>query len=119
MFDLHNEIRNLTNPGWERYRQQMLEVYTNLSDEENFQHAAKQAYIALSSALIAAAFEEVDCTPMEGFVFEKLDELLDLRKQGLRSVLMLPIGYRDEEKDWAYPLKKVRISKEELVQKLA
>jgi len=31
----------------------------------NFQHAVRQAYISLGAALIGAAFEGVDSTPME------------------------------------------------------
>ena len=45
-------------------------------------------------ALAAAAELEVDSTPMEGFAPEKIDEILELREKGLRSVLLLPLGYR-------------------------
>ncbi|MEJ7693648.1 NAD(P)H-dependent oxidoreductase [Daejeonella sp.] len=84
------------------------------SAEDNFKWAARQAYIALGTALVAAASVEVDSTPMEGFNTEALDELLGLKERGLKSVSILPIGYRDAEKDWLAPLKKVRTPKEEL-----
>ncbi len=58
-------------------------------------------------AIAAAAFEEVDATPMEGFEAEKVDEILGLRERGLRSVTLLPLGYRQEEGDWLVKLKKV------------
>ena len=74
----------------------------------NFQHAARQAYIGLGTALIAAAAEGVDATPMEGFDPAALDEILGLRAKGLRSVIILPLGYREEDKDWLVNLKKVR-----------
>ena len=83
--------------------------------EENFNHAAKQAYIAFSQAITAAAFEGVDSTPMEGFDPNALDEILGLKEKGLRSCVVLPLGYRDSEKDWLVNLKKVRKSKEDLV----
>jgi nitroreductase/dihydropteridine reductase len=51
---------------------------------------------------------------MEGFHNDQLDELLGLKKLGLKSVSILPLGYRDAEKDWLAPLKKVRTPKEEL-----
>ena len=35
-----------------------------------------KAYIAFGAAIIAAAFEGVDATPMEGFSPEKVDEIL-------------------------------------------
>lgn len=62
----------------------------------------------VSASIIAAAFEGVDATPMEGFDGDKLDALLGLRERGLRSVLLLPLGYRAADSDWLVNLKKVR-----------
>jgi len=114
-FDLTNEIRGFKNEGWENYRQMLLGSYPQQDEEVNFNHAAKQAYIALSQALAAAAFEGVDSTPIEGFDPAKLDEILGLREKGLRSCVILTLGYRAEEKDWLVKLKKVRKSREDLV----
>lgn len=108
MFDLTNEIRGFKNEGWENYRQQLLNSYPQKSAEENFQHASKQAYIAFTAALTAAAFQKVDATPMEGFDADKVDEILNLREKGLRSAVLLPIGYRDASEDWLVNLEKVR-----------
>ena len=108
MFDLTNEIRGFKNEGWENYRQQLLNSYPQQSAEENFQHASKQAYIAFTAALTAAAFEGVDATPMEGFDANKVDEILNLKGKGLRSAVLLPIGYRDASEDWLVNLEKVR-----------
>lgn len=115
MFDLVNEVRGFKNEGWENYRQQLLGIYPQQGAEQNFNHAAKQAYIAFTAALTAAAFEAVDTTPIEGFDPTKLDEILDLRAKGLRSCVMLAVGYRDVEKDWLVNLEKVRKSKADLV----
>ncbi|MEY2769923.1 MAG: hypothetical protein RIQ38_342, partial [Pseudomonadota bacterium] len=115
MFDLVNAERGFKNEGWENYRQQLLANYPKRSPEQNFQHAARQAYIGLGTALIAAAQEQVDSTPMEGFDPAALDEILGLRARGLRSVVMLPLGYRAEEGDWLVNLKKVRRSSEQFV----
>jgi hypothetical protein len=60
MFDLTNDQRGFKNEGWENYRQMLLSSYPQRDAEVNFQHAARQAYIGMSAALIAAAFEEVD-----------------------------------------------------------
>ena len=114
-FDLTNEIRGFKNEGWENYRQFLLERYPKKDSEENFNHASKQAYIALSHALIAAAFENVDSTPIEGFKPAELDRILDLPAKGLRSCVMLTLGYRDVEKDWLVNLKKVRKSRKSLI----
>ena len=115
MFDLVNEVRGMKNEGWENYRQMLLKGYPPRDPEINFNHAAKQAYIAFSQAIVAAAFEEVDATPMEGFQASAVDEILDLRAKGLRSCVMLPLGYRDAENDWLVNLKKVRKPKEDLI----
>ena len=115
MFDLVNEVRGFKNEGWENYRQMLLKGYPPRDPEVNFNHAAKQAYIAFSQAITAAAFEEVDATPMEGFDANALDEILNLREKGLRSCVLLPLGYRDTENDWLVNLKKVRKSREDLI----
>ena len=115
MFDLVNEQRGFTNEGWENYRNMLLNTYPQRDAQANFEHAARQAYIGLGSALIAAAELKVDSTPMEGFDPAKVDEILGLRERGLRSVLLLPLGYRADEGDWLVNLKKVRRASEEFI----
>ncbi len=115
MFDLTNEIRGFKNEGWENYRQQLLSVYPKQDPEANFNHAVKQAYIAFSQAISAAALQGLDSTPIEGFEPKAVDEILGLKEKGLRSCVLLPIGFRDAENDWLVNLKKVRKSKEDLV----
>ena len=115
MFDLTNEERGIKSEGWENYRNMLLNSYPPRGAEVNFQHTARQAYIGLGVALVAAANEEVDSTPMEGFDPKALDALLDLPARGLRSVAIMPLGYREEDKDWLANLKKVRRSKENFI----
>lgn len=115
MFDLTNEIRGFKNEGWENYRQMLLGLYPQKDAEENFNHAAKQAYIAFSQAITAAAYENVDSTPLEGFDSNAVDKILGLREKGLRSAVLLPLGYRQEDKDWLVNLVKVRKPMAELV----
>ncbi len=115
MFDLTNEIRGFKNEGWENYRQMLLSSYPQKDAEENFNHASKQAYIAFSQAITAAAYEKVDATPIEGFDPAAVDKILNLREKGLRSAVLLPIGYRAEDEDWLVNLVKVRKPMNELV----
>jgi nitroreductase len=115
MFDLVNTERGVINEGWEAYRKQVLATYVPRDAEVNYQHAARQAYIGLGTALIAAAYEGVDATPMEGFDPDAVDEIMGLREKGLRSVILLPLGYRADEGDWLVNLKKVRRSRENFV----
>lgn len=97
------------------YTDRLKAKYLPQSAEENFDHTARQAYIGLGLAMAQAAELKVDCTPMEGFDNDKLDELLGLGLKGLKSVLMLPIGYRDEAGDWLFKMKKVRKPVDEFV----
>ncbi|MFT5600270.1 MAG: nitroreductase/dihydropteridine reductase [Flavobacteriales bacterium] len=115
MFDLTNEIRGFKNEGWEKYRQMLLGTYPKQDPEVSFAHATRQAYIGFSMGLAAAAFEEVDATPIEGFDPGKVDEILGLKEKGLKSCVILTLGYRDEKSDWLVDLKKVRKSKEDLI----
>jgi nitroreductase/dihydropteridine reductase len=119
MFDLVNAERGLINAGWEAYRQQLLNTYPQRDAETNYQHAARQAYIGLGTAMIAAAEQHVDCTPMEGFDPAKVDEILGLGARHLRSVVILPLGYRADEGDWLVDLKKVRRPRAQFVTELA
>lgn len=84
------------------------------SDADNFVWNSKQTYIALGIALVAAADEKIDSTPMEGFDKELLDTLLQLKEKGLRSSVIMTLGYRDSEHDYLAHLKKVRREKEKL-----
>lgn len=112
------EVRGGKNELMSDYYVRLKENYLKRDAEANFQHAACQAYIALGFALAAAAELRVDSTPMEGFDPDKVDEILNLKEKGLRSVLLLPLGYRDSEGDWLLPLKKVRKENGQLVQRI-
>ena len=72
-------------------------------------------YISVGTALIVAAYELVDSTPMEGFDPAALDDLLNLKARGLRSVIVMSIGYRKADEDWLVNLKKVRRNKDQFV----
>lgn len=85
----------------------------SLTKEEQQEWAARQVYIALGTALAAAAELRIDATPMEGFSTEKFDEILELKEKGLKSVVMMAIGYRSSEDALAGAIK-VRRQKEAL-----
>ena len=115
MFDLNLNMRGGTNEGWENYRQMLLKNYPSRDPQVNFEHAARQAYIAMGFSLIAAAAEEVDSTPMEGFEPKAVDEILNLPARGLRSVAIMPLGYRASGQDWLENLVKVRRPRSDFV----
>ncbi len=118
MFDYIASERSLPASQFSAYTDRLKSGYLPKPAEQNFAHTARQAYIGLGMALAQAAELKVDSTPMEGFDNAKLDELLDLESKGLKSVLMMPIGYRDTEGDWLVNMKKVRKPKDEFVTKI-
>jgi nitroreductase/dihydropteridine reductase len=81
---------------------------SNMTQEQKISWAQRQAYIGLGFALVAAATEGVDSTPMEGFNPPAVDKILGLQEHGLMSVVVLPLGYRDSENDYLANAKKVR-----------
>ena len=82
--------------------------------EQNFAWSAHQAYLAFGVGVVAAANEEVDATPMEGFNPAALDKVLGLAEQNLGSTTILTLGYRDEANDYLVNAAKVRKSKSTL-----
>ncbi|GHA02562.1 oxygen-insensitive NAD(P)H nitroreductase [Ignatzschineria ureiclastica] len=73
----------------------------------------RQVYIALGNLLLAAAALNIDSTPIEGFDAQKLDEILNLKEKGFRSLVVASLGYRSEE-DFNAKLPKSRLPFDEL-----
>ncbi|WP_239325637.1 oxygen-insensitive NAD(P)H nitroreductase [Snodgrassella gandavensis] len=55
---------------------------------------SRQLYIVLGQLLFAAAAIGIDSTAIEGFDDEKMDDILELKQQGLKSILVVSLGYR-------------------------
>lgn len=119
VFNKTLEERGLPADTMDAYKKQIWGMYEPLGQEWHANHTAKQAYISLGIAMTAAAEQKVDATPMEGFYNEEVDRILGLKEKGLRSVALLPLGYRDEAKDKLSNAKKVRRSREKLILEMA
>lgn len=113
------EVRQVPVDSLADFKSSLMSSVVNRTQEQQYEWAARQTYIALGTALAAAAEQGVDATPMEGFSPDSLDELLNLKEKGLRSVTLMPIGYRNTEADFLATAKKVRRDKEQLFVKLA
>ena len=109
-FDLINKTRPMLAKEKVIAYRNMMNGLLNKTADENFQWAARQAYIALGFGLTAAAEQEVDSVPIEGYNPEALDKLLNLHERNLGSVCMFAIGFRNEETDYNARLPKVRKS---------
>jgi nitroreductase / dihydropteridine reductase len=89
--------------------------FKNKTPEQARVWADKQAYLALGFTLVAAAAEEIDATPMEGFKPDAVDEILGLAALGLHSAVAVTLGYRDAANDYLSGAKKVRRASEKLI----
>jgi nitroreductase len=108
------EVRGIPVESLAEFKASLMNGVVSRTQEQKYEWSARQAYIALGTALAAAAEQGVDATPMEGFDPAALDELLNLEEKGLRSVTLLPLGYRHTEADFLATAKKVRRDKEQL-----
>ncbi|MCK0124539.1 NAD(P)H-dependent oxidoreductase [Gelidibacter sp. F2691] len=107
LFDNVGELRNTPETILEPYRNDLKSIMNKMSQEEQQQWAIRQAYIALGNLMTVCAVERIDSCPMEGFDRSAFDNILELQKKELKSVLLLPVGYRSED-DMFSGFKKVR-----------
>lgn len=78
-----------------------------LTSEETMIWADKQSYIVLGNLMFAAALENVDTCPMEGYKQEIIDKILGLDTTKNKVAVTLALGYRSEEDEFQN-FKKVR-----------
>ena len=119
VFNYTMDQRELPHSTMDDYKANILSLYAPLGQEWQAHHTSKQSYIALAMAMAAAAEQKVDATPMEGFLNDKLDELLQLEGTGYKSTLLLPLGYREDQNDWLVNMKKVRTPKEDFITEIS
>jgi len=105
-----NTPRNILEP----FEKNLIAYFTKKNTQEIKDWMINQLYLTLGSLLAVCAVEKIDACPIEGFEPKKYDELLGLDKQGLESVIVLPVGYRDES-DFFINLQKVRRGIDELI----
>ncbi len=115
MYDYTTDERGLPRGRFSSYTDKIKSIYLEQQAEENFAHTARQTYIALGLALAQAAELKVDTTPVEGFDNNVVDEVLQLREKGLRSVSLMYVGVADSSRDWLATMKTVRVPKDEFV----
>jgi nitroreductase/dihydropteridine reductase len=115
VFNYMMDERGLPHSTMNGYKDTILNLYATLGKDWEAHHSAKQSYISFAMAIAAAAEQKVDATPIEGFIAERLDDLLKLTGSGYKSTVILPLGYRDEQRDWLVNMKKVRTPKETFI----
>lgn len=106
-FENIKSIRNTPDAVLSSFRDSLISSFGTKSSLEIFNWGAKQAYLALGNMLTVCATQKIDACPMEGFDPVAYDKYFKLADQGLRSVLIMPIGYRSNDDVFA-SMKKVR-----------
>jgi nitroreductase/dihydropteridine reductase len=113
-FSIVKKERNTPDEVIQPFQDFLTSTFSKKESEEIELWAKNQAYLILGNLLTVCAQQQIDSCPMEGFVPEKIDELLDLKNKGLKSTLLLPVGYRATD-DSMSQLKKVRRPQQEMV----
>ncbi len=106
--------RDLPEGTLDPFRDMMLGFVEKMDAKGIREWATRQAYIALGSLMAECADLKIDSCPMEGFLPDQYDQILNLADHQLHATLVLPIGYRaDDDKHQHY--KKVRKPLDEMV----
>lgn len=113
--DLTIEIRQADPAKIEGYRSFLKNLFGAWSNEQKSHWADKQMYLALGSALQAAAELKLDSCALEGFDSKKANEILGLTEKHLKVTAFLALGYRSSE-DATQHLPKVRVPSSVLVE---
>ena len=106
-FDRVKEIRNTPDEIINSFREYLKTAIAGKTIQDLLSWGKNQAYLALGNLLTVCANEKIDSCPMEGFDPVEYDRFFKLKEQGLRSVLIMPIGYRASD-DMFGAMKKVR-----------
>jgi len=106
-FNTIKSIRNTPDAILDPFKEQLNNTIKTMPNPKKIDWATRQAYIALGNLMTVCAIEKIDSCPMEGFLPDELDKKLKLKAYGLKSVLLLPVGFRADD-DLFATLKKVR-----------
>lgn len=108
-----SKTREVTKESLGAFENSMNNFINGQSDENRWFWTSKQAYIAMSSLINAAAVLKIDATPMEGFNKLEFNRILGLNELGLNAAVVATVGYRHEDDPFQH-FKKVRKSSNEL-----
>lgn len=100
-----------------KFRSKIQAVQDN-PEINKFSWSIRQAYIALGYATFAAASLGVDSTPIEGFKSAPLNEVLGLDIDREEAVVMLTLGFRNEDDDRTVKYEKIRRPLEKMFERL-
>lgn len=106
-FNNVQEIRETPKAILEPFKKDLMSMMASKTLAERQEWSTKQAYIVLGNLMTVCAMEHIDACPMEGFKPEVFDDILKFKEINLKSVLLLPVGFRAHDDKFA-EFKKVR-----------
>lgn len=106
-FERIKSIRSVDDSVIASFRSHLIKEFKSKSADDIILWSTKQAYLAMGNMLALCADLRIDACPMEGFDSNKYDNYFNLKSMGLRSVLIMPMGYRSDD-DTFSKMKKVR-----------
>ncbi|MGC5744572.1 NAD(P)H-dependent oxidoreductase [Chryseobacterium sp. NFX27] len=112
-FNHISEVRETPVEKLDLFRKSINQHITQKTQDEIFNWAEKQSYIVLANLMYAAAIENIDSCPMEGFRQDLIEEILNINPETEKVTVTLALGYRSEEDHFQH-MKKVRKPNEKL-----
>ncbi|MCS4303154.1 MULTISPECIES: NAD(P)H-dependent oxidoreductase [Chryseobacterium] len=112
-FNHISEVRETPLEQLDPFKNSIKQHINQKTQDEIFNWAEKQSYIVLANLMYAAAIENIDSCPMEGFRQDLIEEILNINPETEKVTVTLALGYRSEE-DYFQHMKKVRKPNEKL-----
>ena len=101
------DIRTIPVVDLDGYKKMIMGFVERKDSREILRWTQKQCYIVLGVLMSLCADMHIDSCPMEGFNPEKYNEILDLDGKNLHATVIIPVGYRADDDEYA-DLKKTR-----------
>jgi len=108
-----SEVRETPLENLDLFKKSITQHISQKTQDEIFTWAEKQSYIVLANLMYAAAIENIDSCPMEGFRQDVIEEILNINPETEKVTVTLALGYRSEEDHFQH-MKKVRKPNEKL-----
>jgi len=99
------EIRGVSVESLEGYQGFITDFVNKLSVEERLSWSSRQAYLALQRVMDTAALLEIDACPIEGFLPDQYNQILQLPEKNLNATVCCALGYRSSEDKYAVAAK--------------
>ncbi|MEN4759423.1 NAD(P)H-dependent oxidoreductase [Chryseobacterium sp. C39-AII1] len=108
-----SDVRETPIENLELFKNSINQHINQKTSDEIFNWAEKQSYIVLANLMYAAAIENIDTCPMEGFRQDVIEDVLNINPETEKVTVTLALGYRSEEDHFQH-MKKVRKPNEKL-----